>query len=99
MHLTEKRDGSVRHKTSPSCRDCPRQVVIPSYVKIRSATPETQFVQSLRPSAPPAHSNPLTCLAFGAVGWLVRISLVRNQRDASASPEKFRHRPTILILL
>ena len=47
----------------------------------------------------PVRSNPLTCYAFGACGWLVRISLVWNERDSKAPPEKFRHRTTIPILL
>ena len=31
--MTVNRDGSVRHATSPSCRDCARQVVIPAILK------------------------------------------------------------------
>jgi hypothetical protein len=47
----------------------------------------------------PVRSNPLTCYAFGACGWLVRISLVGNERDSDAPPEKFRHKTTIPISL
>jgi hypothetical protein len=52
--------------------------------KIRSATPETQIVQPLRPSAPPAHSNPLTCFAFGAVvvGWCVSLLFEADETQA-----------------
>ena len=79
--LTVNRDDSVRHTTSPSCRDCPRQVVIPDVLKFDRRRPETQIVQSLRHSAPPAHSNPLACFAFGTVvaGWCVSLLFETNE--------------------
>jgi hypothetical protein len=56
-----------------------------------------------RPVAPPpfqpVHSNTLACFTFGAIMVLLRISLVRSERDASDPPEKFRHKTAVLILL
>ena len=63
----------------------------------RARTPK--IVQPLRRVPQPVRCNPLTYFAFGACGWLVRISLVRSERDSNAPLEKFRHKTTILILL
>ena len=61
---------------------------------------EFKIVQSLRRAPQPVFlTNPPTCFAFGACGWLVRISLVRSERDINVPLEKFRHRTTVLILL
>jgi hypothetical protein len=47
----------------------------------------------------PSNYNLPTRFALNALpGWLVRISLVRSERDNNAPLEKFRHRTTILIL-
>jgi hypothetical protein len=63
------------------------------WFKFNRPRPNIKIAQSLRRFVQPVRSNPSTCFAFGALlGWLVRISLVRCERDTNASPEKFRHR-------
>ena len=48
-------------------------------VSFRSATLKPKLVQSLRQSTPPAHSNPLVCLAFGrSVGRCVFLLFKAN---------------------
>ena len=67
--------------------------------KFSRPRPNTKIVQPLRRVPQPVRPSPLAYFAFGACGWLVRISLVRSERDCNAPLEKFRHRTTILILL
>jgi hypothetical protein len=75
-HLIENRVFSVRHKPSPSCRDYPRQVVIPAILKFdrRRLKPNRPAATPLRSarSFQPAH---VLHLRRGR-GWLMRISLV-----------------------
>src|SRR5665213_3816414 len=88
------RDDSVKHATSPSHRDCPRRGVTLCVFQIQPATPEVQITQSLRRFAQPVF-NPSACFALCAAVGPFRISLVRSQRDANASLEKFRHKTTV----
>jgi len=53
----------------PTRRDCPRRGTLSWVFQIRSATPETQFVQSLRRFAQPACPNPFTAFALGGCRW------------------------------
>jgi hypothetical protein len=55
--------------------------------------PNRKIVQPLCRVPQPVRSNPLTCFAFGAGGWLVRISLVRNERDSNARLRNFDTEP------
>jgi len=77
----------------------PRQVVIPDLFKFDRRrlrhNSSSRYAISLRPLI----LTPLACFAFEAVGRPVRISLFQSERDACASPEKFRHRTPIPILL
>ncbi len=70
-----------------------------AFFKFSRLRPNVKIVQPLRRAPQPVRSNPSTCFAFGACGWLVRISLVRSERDTNAPLEKFPHRTTVLILL
>src|SRR5216684_7392011 len=99
MCLFDYRDDSAKHATSPSRRDCARQVVIPRMFQVQSATPGIQNRPVVTPRTSARLSNPPACSALSALlGWPVRISLVRSERDTNVPPEKFRHKATVLIL-
>src|SRR5258705_1665839 len=55
--------------------------------------PNLKIVQPLRRVTQPVRSNPLTCFAFGACSWLVRISLVRSERDTMPRLRNFDTKP------
>jgi hypothetical protein len=75
--LIEYRVDSVKHATSPSRRDCPRQVVISHLVQIQLVASEHKKPFSRHADFLArftlAHLAPLRRL----VGWLVRISLFK----------------------
>jgi hypothetical protein len=68
--------------------------------QFQSAMPGIQNRPVVTPRTSARLFNPPACFALDALlGWLVRISLVRSERDTNVPPEKFRHKATVLILL
>jgi hypothetical protein len=61
--------------------------------KFSRPRPNRKIVQPLRRAPQPVRSNLLTCFAFGACGWLVRVSLVWNERDSKARLRNFDTEP------
>jgi hypothetical protein len=64
-----------------------------AFFKFSRLRPNVKIVQPLRRAPQPVRSNPSTCFAFGACGWLVRISLVRSERDTNAPLRDFDTEP------
>src|SRR5260370_20385659 len=93
----EKIDVSVKHATSPPRRDCSWQVVISRVIKVQPLP--NKIVQPLRRLVQPVFNYPPASSFAHACRTLVPTSLVQNERDTKASPEKFRHNPTVPISL